>query len=575
VNRIPLKSTDESLFNKSADGIMFCKLINKSIPDTVDERVINIKKKLTGAEKQENLSLVIQSAKAIGVNVIGVNVQQLSEGKVSTVLNLYWQIIRIGLLERLNVKYHPELIRLLGKGEQLQNLMNLAPDMILLRWFNHQLLLANQKKVVVDNFGAHVKDGIAFTHLLNHLFPEECTLEPLKENDLEKRATMIVNLAEKVGVNFFLIPRVIFTPVIRLNLGFVGYLFDQKPNLKPLTPEEMVKINPELFSGEGSRETRVFCLWMNCLGIDPLVNNLGDDLKDGLVLLNVMDKVSPGIVVWNGVNKTNLNKFKMVENCNRVIETAKKMGLSVVGVGGSDINNGVSNLILGLLWQLMRFQLMTILKSLSPTKGKEITEAEIVQWAVNSVRASGKATKIDSFKDATIKNGRFLIDLLNSINNRIINYDLVTDGDDPQDALQNAKYAISIARKLGATIFLLPEDIVEVKPKMLLTFFASVMAVALAPPPPAPPKEEKKEAPAVPKEEKKESPAVPKEEKKEPPKEAPKKASAKPAVEEEEEYEYEEGEEEEEAAPPPSKKKEATPAADDEYEYEEVEEEEE
>jgi plastin-1 len=31
----------------------------------------------------------------------------------------------------------------------------------------------------------------------------------------------------------------------------------------------------------------------------------------------------------------------------------------------------------------------------------------------------------------------------------------------------NAKYAISIARKLGATIFVLPEDIVEVKPKMV------------------------------------------------------------------------------------------------------------
>jgi len=433
---------------------------------------------------------------------------------------------------------------------------------------------------VVDNFGAHVKDGIAFTHLLNHLFPEECTLEPLKENDLEKRAGLIVNLAEKVGVNFFLIPRVIFTPVIRLNLGFVGYLFDQKPNLQPLTPEETAKINPELFSSEGSRETRVFCLWMNCLGIDPLVNNLGDDLKDGLVLLNVMDKISPGIVNWTGVNKTNLNKFKMVENCNRVIETAKKLGLSVVGVGGSDINNSVSNLILGLLWQVMRFQLMTILKSLSPTKGKEISEAEIVQWAVSSVKASGKSTKIDSFKDVTLKNGRFIIDLLNSINDRIINYDLLTDGDDPQDALQNAKYAISIARKLGATIFLLPEDIVEVKPKMLLTFFAAVMAVGLAPPPPAPPKEEKKEAPkkelpaAPPKEEKKETPKTEKKEApktapapKEEKKEAPKKASKKQEVEEEEEeYEYEEGEEEEVAAAPQKKKQQE--AADDEYEYE-------
>ena len=45
------------------------------------------------------------------------------------------------------------------------------------------------------------------------------------------------------------------------------------------------------------------------------------------------------------------------------------------------------------------------------------------------------------------------------------------------DYLANAKYAISMARKLGATIFLLPEDIVEVKPKMILTFIGSLMAV--------------------------------------------------------------------------------------------------
>jgi len=43
--------------------------------------------------------------------------------------------------------------------------------------------------------------------------------------------------------------------------------------------------------------------------------------------------------------------------------------------------------------------------------------------------------------------------------------------------MANAKYAISMARKLGATIFLLPEDIVEVKNKMILTFIGSLMAV--------------------------------------------------------------------------------------------------
>jgi len=64
--------------------------------------------------------------------------------------------------------------------------------------------------------------------------------------------------------------------------------------------------------------------------------------------------------------------------------------------------------------------------------------------------------------------------LLNAIKPGIVNYELLTSAttgnqylilDD--EAKLNAKYAVSIARKLGATIFVLPEDIIEVKPKMV------------------------------------------------------------------------------------------------------------
>lgn len=45
----------------------------------------------------------------------------------------------------------------------------------------------------------------------------------------------------------------------------------------------------------------------------------------------------------------------------------------------------------------------------------------------------------------------------------------------PQEQLQNAKYAISMCRKIGARVYALPEDLVEVKPKMCLTVFACLM----------------------------------------------------------------------------------------------------
>lgn len=42
--------------------------------------------------------------------------------------------------------------------------------------------------------------------------------------------------------------------------------------------------------------------------------------------------------------------------------------------------------------------------------------------------------------------------------------------------MANAKYAISMARKIGAKIYALPEDITEVKQKMVMTVFACLMA---------------------------------------------------------------------------------------------------
>jgi len=45
-----------------------------------------------------------------------------------------------------------------------------------------------------------------------------------------------------------------------------------------------------------------------------------------------------------------------------------------------------------------------------------------------------------------------------------------------QAKMDNALYAISMAKKIGAPIYALPEDIVETTQKMLLTVFACLMA---------------------------------------------------------------------------------------------------
>lgn len=52
------------------------------------------------------------------------------------------------------------------------------------------------------------------------------------------------------------------------------------------------------------------------------------------------------------------------------------------------------------LWQLMRFTMLQLLKNLRShsSQGKEITDADILNWANNKVKRAGRTSQMDSFK---------------------------------------------------------------------------------------------------------------------------------------------------------------------------------
>ena len=68
--------------------------------------------------------------------------------------------------------------------------------------------------------------------------------------------------------------------------------------------------------------------------------------------------------------------------------------------------------------------------------------------------------------------------MLNGLKPGYVDYDLVYTGNSDEEKYANAKLAISIARKLGALIWLVPEDINEVRSRLILSFVGSLMAVS-------------------------------------------------------------------------------------------------
>jgi plastin-1 len=179
----------------------------------------------------------------------------------------------------------------------------------------------------------------------------------LQTSDLHQRAEQVLQNADKINCRRFLTPNSLVSGNPKLNLAFVAHLFNTHPGLEPL--EDVPAPEIEDFDAEGEREARVFTLWLNSLDVDPGVYNLFEDLKDGSVLLQGFDKVIPGSVIWRRVSKPKegqeLSRFKAVENTNYAVELAIANKMHMVGIQGSDIVDGTKTLVLGLVWQLMRW----------------------------------------------------------------------------------------------------------------------------------------------------------------------------------------------------------------------------
>ncbi|XP_026816207.1 plastin-3 [Rhopalosiphum maidis] len=479
---LPIECEGKNLYEKVIDGILLCKVINHSCPDTIDERAINketTKSNLTVYKKLENLTLALVSSQSIGCNIVNIDAHDLAKGKPHLVLGLLWQIIRIGLFNQITLENCPGLATLLQDGEKIEELIKLSPEAILLRWVNYHLNRAGVSRQC-HNFQNDITDSEIYTYLMKQIAPldSDVDMSALMEPDLNKRADIMLQQAAKLGCRSFVTPVDVVNGVYKLNLAFVANLFNNHPGLDK--PEGEIA---GLESIEETREEKTYRNWMNSMGVAPHVNWLYSDLADGLIIFQLYDIIKPGIVNWSKVHRkfSKLRKFmEKLENCNYAVELGRQLKFSLVGIAGQDLNDGNATLTLALIWQLMRAYTLSVLTQLAKT-GSPMIEKEIVTWVNNKLQNANKSSTLKGFQDHALSDGRIVIDLIDAIKPGTINYDIVKEGGDAEDNLANAKYAISMARKTGARVYALPEDITEVKPKMVMTLFACLMAIDYVP----------------------------------------------------------------------------------------------
>lgn len=176
-----------------------------------------------------------------------------------------------------------------------------------------------------------------------------CSLSPYRLTP--PFAPYLIVLVQSIGVPVIIKPKDITNGDKNLNLAFVAEIFNTRTGLEEVSEAEQKSL-ADLLGDEDdatSREERVFRQWINSLHIDDMhIENVFDDLNNGLNLLKAIDAVEPGTVKWKKVNKkVPMMKFKKGENCQYAVKLGKDLGFSLVGIGGTNIMDGDKKPILG------------------------------------------------------------------------------------------------------------------------------------------------------------------------------------------------------------------------------------
>lgn len=230
-------------------------------------------------------------------------------------------------------------------------MQKLGYEEILVRWINYHIT-KNGGDRKVNNLGKDLSDGYGYGHVLQNV--SNHWDKGYWEQSSENRSTSIIHMCNQDGIKTSVQAKDILSGNPRLNAILLAEIFNDRHGLV-LPKESIIEIPAEPETDE-SREIRVFKNWINSQGIeDVYVNYLMNDLRDGRILLKVIDHLRSGIVEWNKYSNKLHSRIHIVQNCNYVIDLCKdKLGVKIIGIGGLDIVDAKTSLTLGVVWQLCK-----------------------------------------------------------------------------------------------------------------------------------------------------------------------------------------------------------------------------
>ena len=465
-NKLPIEPESNELFKKIKDGIILTKLINMAAPETIDERILVNVPGMTLDDKKFNLNLVINSAKSLGCITEITSDDILNEVRKKDI-DLLYEIIELIIFKKISVKEYPQMLRFKEEKEDNEDILKLSQEDLIKRWINY-LLSKNNYHLKLENFSQDLKNSEIYLLLIN-ILNSQFDKNVSTQNDLLQRAEKVIEYASKLGTKVFIKSKDIISGNENLNKLFIAELFMAIHGLGEATNEEKMALNKLLdATDEIIREEIILRNWINSLKLEGVkkINNLFQDCRDGIILLELIDTMNPGNVNWKLVEFTNLkNPSKVGRNCQVVIDSIKRCGYKIVNIRNKDIQDGNKVMIIYLVNKLM---IQYILKKIGVNSLEDL-----IKWA-NIKIPTEKQIKIDSNK-IKLNDELTWLDLINYIEPKCIRWDLIVKNNPSiKDKEMNSKYILSLSRGLGALNFVSWKDITENQNELSWSFLASL-----------------------------------------------------------------------------------------------------
>lgn len=221
------------------------------------------------------------------------------------------------------------------------------------------------------------------------------------------------------------------------------------------------------------------------LPIDTEGEAIFSAFSQGVIFPKLIGASFPESIDLSKVVEVPKNKFEQNQNHDLAIESARKLGCSVVNIGGEDLLRGTPHLVMGLLWQIIKKALMTqVANNIDLSRlatGSETAdelaaippEQILLRWFNLHLKNAGVRRVVTNFS-SDLQDSECYLRLLHQIAPDVIGSADLDKAIAEQDPLIRAATVVLWADKLGCRKFVTAKAIIDGSPNLNLAFIATL-----------------------------------------------------------------------------------------------------